>query len=58
MRRVVITGIGLATALGQGVEATWRALIEGRSGVGPIRLFDPSSMGTRIGADDLDGHVA
>src|SRR5438067_10411319 len=58
MRRVVITGFGLTTALGPGVEATWQALIDGRSGVGPIRLFDPSSMGTQIGAEMVDFNPA
>ena len=51
MRRVAITGIGLITALGIGTEETWRDLLAGRSGVGPIAAFDASSLRTRIGAE-------
>lgn len=40
MKRVVITGMGMVTALGQTVAETWQGLCEGRSGVGPIRQFD------------------
>ncbi len=39
-RRVVITGTGLVTALGTGVEKTWQGLVNGRSGVGKITRFD------------------
>jgi 3-oxoacyl-[acyl-carrier-protein] synthase II len=42
--RVVVTGVGLATALGTGTDATWGGLVAGRSGVGPIAAFDPSSF--------------
>ena len=51
MRRVVITGLGLCTALGDSVDATWDALLAGRSGVAPIRGFDASSLGARLGAE-------
>jgi 3-oxoacyl-[acyl-carrier-protein] synthase II len=54
MRRVAITGIGLVTSLGLGAEATWRGLIEGRSAVGPIRSYDPSSLRTQLGAEVPD----
>jgi 3-oxoacyl-[acyl-carrier-protein] synthase II len=39
-RRVVITGLGMLTSLGNGVEETWTALLAGRSGAGPITQFD------------------
>lgn len=54
MRRVAITGIGLVTAVGEGVEAAWKGLVEGRSGVGPIRSFDASSLRTQIGGEVPD----
>jgi 3-oxoacyl-[acyl-carrier-protein] synthase II len=54
MRRVVVTGIGVITALGTGAGATWQALLEGRSAIGPIRNFDASSLRTRIGAEIAD----
>ncbi|HJW88966.1 MAG TPA: beta-ketoacyl synthase N-terminal-like domain-containing protein, partial [Dehalococcoidia bacterium] len=42
MKRVVITGMGAVTPLGIGVEPSWQALREGRSGIGPVTFFDPS----------------
>jgi 3-oxoacyl-[acyl-carrier-protein] synthase II len=51
MRRVVVTGIGLVTPLGLGADATWSALLEGRTAVGPITGFDASSLRTRLGAE-------
>jgi 3-oxoacyl-[acyl-carrier-protein] synthase II len=54
VRRVAVTGIGLLTPLGAGVDANWQALVEGRSAVGPIRGFDASSLHTRIAAEIPD----
>jgi len=50
-RRVVVTGLGLVSPVGIGVDASWDALVAGRSGVGPISLFDASSFPTRIAAE-------
>jgi 3-oxoacyl-[acyl-carrier-protein] synthase II len=61
MRRVAITGVGLVTPLGVGTEATWDALLAGRSAVGPVRGFDASSLRTRLAAEvsglDADAFV-
>ena len=53
-RRVVVTGVGLVTALGTGTEETWKGLCEGRSGVGPISRFDTNLYSTRIAAEVKD----
>jgi 3-oxoacyl-[acyl-carrier-protein] synthase II len=50
-RRVVITGVGLVSALGVSTRETWNGLLEGRSGVGPITRFDPAGFPTRIAAE-------
>jgi 3-oxoacyl-[acyl-carrier-protein] synthase II len=49
--RVVVTGMGVVTPLGNDVTSTWDAMIAGRSGVGPITQFDPSRLTTRIAAE-------
>ena len=43
-RRVVVTGLGLVTPLGNNAEDTWSGLIAGRSGAGRISRFDPSNL--------------
>jgi 3-oxoacyl-[acyl-carrier-protein] synthase II len=48
MRRVVITGLGMVTPLGCGVEPNWRRLIEGESGAAGIDAFDVSDLACRI----------
>ena len=50
-KRVVVTGLGAITPLGNDLESYWQGLIEGRSGVGPITLFDASQHATRIAAE-------
>ena len=52
--RVVITGMGALTALGNDVASTWEGLIAGRSGIGPITQFDPSRLTTRIAGEVKD----
>ena len=53
-RRVVVTGLGLVTPLGIGVEKTWTAIIAGTSGVGRITRFDPSELPSQIAAEVKD----
>jgi len=53
-RRVVVTGVGLITPLGIGVDASWKGLIEGRSGIRRITHFDPSVFVTQI-AGEIEG---
>jgi len=50
-QRIVVTGMGLLTPLGIGIESFWAGLIEGRSGVGPITLCDPGESPARIAAE-------
>ncbi|MDI6754041.1 MAG: beta-ketoacyl-ACP synthase II [Thermodesulfobacteriota bacterium] len=50
-RRVVVTGLGMVSPLGIGVENTWQALIQGKSGVAKITKFDPTGFDTQIAAE-------
>ena len=50
-RRVVVTGVGLVSAVGVGTEETWRNLLAGRSGVAPITHFDTTGFTATIAAE-------
>jgi 3-oxoacyl-[acyl-carrier-protein] synthase II len=50
-RRVVVTGLGVVSPLGNDSEQTWTGLTEGRSGAGPIQRFDPSDLDVRIACE-------
>ncbi len=53
-RRVVVTGIGMVTAVGIGREETWRALLAGENGIGPVTLCDPTDLESRIAGEVKD----
>ncbi len=55
-RRVVVTGVGLVSPVGIGTEETWKALLEGKSGIGTITLFDPAGFSCKI-AGEVKGFV-
>lgn len=50
-RRVVVTGLGLITPLGIGVDSSWRAFLEGKSGIGRITHFDASDLPVQIAGE-------
>ncbi|MCK4837797.1 MAG: beta-ketoacyl-ACP synthase II, partial [Desulfobulbaceae bacterium] len=56
-RRVVVTGVGLVTPLGIGVQETWEGLCAGRSGVGLVSRFDTSDYAVKIAAEVKDFEV-
>jgi 3-oxoacyl-[acyl-carrier-protein] synthase II len=54
MRRVVITGLGAVTPVGNDVPSTWRALLAGKSGIATITKFDASALPVRIAGEVKD----
>jgi 3-oxoacyl-[acyl-carrier-protein] synthase II len=61
MRRVVVTGMGMVTPLGDGVDTNWRRLLAAESGIRSIQSFDTSDLATKIGGevplgDKANGH--
>ena len=54
MRRVVITGVGLITALGTGTEKTWKSLLDGDCGINTIESFDTSDQSVHIAGEVRD----
>ena len=50
-RRVVVTGVGLVSPLGIGTEATWRAVLQGKNGIGPITAFGAKEFACRIAGE-------
>ena len=57
MRRVVVTGVGVISPLGTGIEKNWTALISGQSGIGPITRFDASDFPVKIAGEVRDFNV-
>lgn len=54
MNRVVVTGIGLITALGTGIEKSWKRILAGETGVGRIESYDTTDMPVQIAAEVKD----
>ncbi len=55
-RRVVVTGMGLVSPVGIGIEENWSNLISGKSGIGPITRFDSSAFTTHIAGEVKNFH--
>ena len=51
MRRVVVTGIGLITPIGNDLETTWSSLLAGKSGAGPTTQFDVTDFATKFSCE-------
>jgi len=54
LRRVVLTGIGLVSPLGIGLESNWKALVEGKGGISLISRFDTSGYSSKIAGEIKD----
>jgi len=61
-KRVVVTGIGVVSSIGNGRELFWKNLVDGKSGIGPIKTFDPKGMATSYGGEvnnfDPKNHIS
>ena len=61
-RRVVVTGLGMVSPVGNTVEESWHNIVNGNSGIGPIEHFDTSAFNTRFGGSvrnlDVDHYVS
>ncbi|GIX35742.1 MAG: 3-oxoacyl-[acyl-carrier-protein] synthase 2 [Lysobacteraceae bacterium] len=53
-RRVVVTGLGIVSPVGNSIESAWDSIVNGRSGIGPITHFDASQFATRIAGQVRD----
>ncbi len=56
-RRVVVTGLGIISPVGNTVESAWTAVCNGQSGIGPITEFDASALSTRIAGEIRDFEI-
>ena len=54
MRRVVVTGMGITSPLGTGIEKNWDGLMNGRSGIGPITRFDTTDFPVKFAGEVTD----
>jgi 3-oxoacyl-[acyl-carrier-protein] synthase II len=50
-RRVVVTGLGIVSPVGNDIPTAWENILAGRSGIGPVTKFDASSFPTRIAGE-------
>jgi 3-oxoacyl-[acyl-carrier-protein] synthase II len=57
-RRVVVTGLGIVSPVGSTVQSAWGAILEGKSGIGPIERFDVSTFPTRFAGEVRDFDVS
>ena len=56
-KRVVITGLGVISPVGNGKDVFWESLVSGKSGIGPITHFDATEYTTRIAGEVKDFDV-
>lgn len=57
-RRVVVTGMGIISPVGNTLDSAWASVLDGRSGIGPIKRFDASAFPTRFAGEVRDFDVA